>query len=163
MNQLELVSHSTQQTQDLGKIIGELASAGDIIFLVGNLGAGKTNLTQGLAKGLDITENALSPSFVLVREMYGRLPLYHIDLYRLDLSEEIEELGLDDYLYGSGVTVVEWADKADELLPSENLRIEIAYLDDDKRELTLYAWGIRYEELLNEISQRVKDAGFNSH
>ncbi|AII60501.1 tRNA (adenosine(37)-N6)-threonylcarbamoyltransferase complex ATPase subunit type 1 TsaE [Dehalococcoides mccartyi] len=163
MNQLELVSHSTQQTQDLGKIIGELASAGDIIFLVGNLGAGKTNLTQGLAKGLDITENALSPSFVLAREMYGRLPLYHIDLYRLDLSEEIEELGLEDYFYGSGVTVVEWADKANELLPPENLQIEIAYLDDDTRKLTLSAWGIRYEELLNEIAQRVKDAGFNSH
>ncbi|AII59085.1 MAG: tRNA (adenosine(37)-N6)-threonylcarbamoyltransferase complex ATPase subunit type 1 TsaE [Dehalococcoides mccartyi] len=163
MNQLELVSHSTRQTQDLGKIIGGLASAGDIIFLVGNLGAGKTNLTQGIAKGLDVTENALSPSFVLVREMYGRLPLYHIDLYRLDLSEEIEELGLDDYFYGSGVTVVEWADKADELLPTENLRIEIAYLDENKRKLTLSAWGIRYEELLNEIAQRVKDAGFNSH
>lgn len=100
---------------------------------------------------------------MLAREMYGRLPLYHIDLYRLDLSEEIEELGLEDYFYGSGVTVVEWADKANELLPPENLQIEIAYLDDDTRKLTLSAWGIRYEELLNEIAQRVKDAGFNSH
>ena len=93
---LELVSYSPDETQQLGRRIGELAVAGDIFLLVGSLGAGKTCLTQGIAWGLDIKEYTLSPSFVLIRELHGRLPLYHIDIYRLDWIEEIADLGLDD-------------------------------------------------------------------
>jgi len=101
MNCLELISHNPEQTQKFGVSIGEVALPGDIFLLVGGLGVGKTCLTQGIAWGLGIKEYAVSPSFVLVRELYGRLPLYHIDLYRLDRIEEILELGLDEYLYGS--------------------------------------------------------------
>src|SRR4030042_497194 len=100
---LDLISHSPEQTQKIGARIGGLALIGDIFLLVGTLGTGKTCLTQGIAWGLNIEDYALSPSFVVVREMHGRLPLYHIDLYRLDHIEEIVELGLDDYLYGNGV------------------------------------------------------------
>lgn len=147
----ELISHSPEQTQKLGVSIGELASPGDIFLLVGGLGTGKTCLTQGIAWGLGIKEYAVSPSFVLVRELYGRLPLYHIDLYRLDHQEEIIELGLDDYLYGNGVCVVEWAEKGLKVLPAEHLLIEISYLSDTERCFRLKPSGQRYQEMLNQL------------
>ncbi len=106
MNSLKLITHSPEETQELGRSIGKLALPGDIYLLVGQLGAGKTCLTQGIAWGLDIHEYTLSPTFVIMRELYGRMPLYHIDFYRLDNIAEISDLGLDDYLYGKGVCVI---------------------------------------------------------
>ena len=123
---LKLTSRSPEETQQLGRIIGELARPGDIILLSGPLGAGKTCLAQGIAHGLGVSENAASPSYVLMREFAGRLPLYHMDLYRLDFKE-IDELGLDDYLYGRGVCVIEWAEKGEALMPAEHLNIKLAY------------------------------------
>ncbi len=151
MSYLKLISHSPEQTQRLGMRIGELALPGDILLLVGALGTGKTCLTQGIAWGLGIKEYALSPSFVIVRELYGRLPLYHIDLYRLNQIEEIEELGLDDYLYGSGVCVVEWAEKGLSVLPTEHLLIQISYLSDSERSFQLKPSGKRYLEILAQL------------
>ena len=151
MNRLELISHSPEQTQKLGVRIGELALPGDIFLLVGRLGTGKTCLTQGIAWGLGIKEYALSPSFVIVRELYGRLPLYHIDLYRLDHIEEIADLGLDDYLYGNGVCVVEWAEKGLSMLPIEYLLIEISYLSDTERSFQLKPSGKRYLKIAAQL------------
>ena len=151
MNYLELISHSPEQTQKLGVSIGELALPGDAFFLVGGLGTGKTCLAQGIAWGLGIKEYAASPSFVVVRELYGRLPLYHIDLYRLDHIEEIIELGLDDYLYGNGVCVVEWAEKGLSVLPTEQLLIQISYLSDTERSFQLKSSGKRYLKILNQL------------
>ncbi len=151
MNHLKLISHSPEQTQQLGVRIGELALPGDIFLLVGKLGTGKTCLTQGIVWGLGIKEYALSPSFVLVRELYGRLPLYHIDLYRLDHIEEIEELGLDEYLYGNGVCVVEWAEKGLTVLPTEHLLIQIDYLPDTERSIQLKPSGQRYREIVAQL------------
>jgi len=148
---LELISHSPEQTQKFGERIGELALPGDVFLLVGTLGTGKTCLTQGIAWGLGIREYALSPSFVIVRELHGRLPLYHIDLYRLDRIEEIAELGLDDYLYGSGVCVVEWAEKGLNLLPAEHLLIEISYLSDTERSFRLKPSGERYLKIVAQL------------
>ena len=153
MNDIELISHSPEQTQKFGVSIGELALPGDIFLLVGGLGVGKTCLTQGIAWGLGIKEYAVSPSFVLVRELYGRLPLYHIDLYRLDNVEEIVELGLDDYLYGNGVCVVEWAEKGTGVLPVEHLLIQIGYLNDTERSLQLKPSGQRYREVLKQLKR----------
>ncbi|MBE9513247.1 MAG: tRNA (adenosine(37)-N6)-threonylcarbamoyltransferase complex ATPase subunit type 1 TsaE [Chloroflexi bacterium] len=152
-NHLDLISPSPQETQKIGVRIGELAQAGDVFLLVGNLGTGKTCLTQGIAWGLNIKDYALSPSFVIMRELYGRLPLYHIDLFRLERVEEIEDLGLDDYLYGNGVCVVEWAEKGLQLLPPEHLLIEIGYLDDTKRGFHFKPSGRRYQELLMQLKQ----------
>ena len=146
-----LTSHSPEQTQKLGVSIGELALSGDILFLVGSLGTGKTCLTQGIAWGLGIKEYTMSPSFVIVRELYGRLPLYHIDLYRLDHLEEIVELGLDDYLYGNGVCVVEWAEKGLSVLPTEHLLIQISLLSDTERSFQLKPSGKRYVEILSQL------------
>ena len=153
MNELELVSHSQEQTQKLGRRIGELAVAGDVFLLVGDLGAGKTCLTQGIAWGLGIKEYALSPSFVIMRELYGRLPLYHVDLYRLDRIEESMELGLDDYLYGGGVCVVEWAEKALSILPKKHLLIKISYLSDTGRSFQMEPSGQRYSEIVAQLGQ----------
>ncbi len=148
---LKQVTHSPDDTQRLGARIAELARPGDVFLLVGNLGAGKTCLTQGIAWGLGIKEYTLSPSFVIVRELYGRLPLYHIDLYRLDNLAEIADLGLDEYLYGNGICVIEWAEKGLELLPREHLLIEIDYLADTERRFRLKASGQRYREMVNEL------------
>lgn len=153
MNHLEIISHSPEQTQKFGTRIGQLALPGDIFLLVGGLGAGKTCLTQGIAWGLDIKEYAASPSFVVIRELHGRLPLYHIDFYRLDHLEEIAELGLDDYLYGNGVCVVEWAKKGLSLLPQEHLLIEMSYLSDTERSLKLKPSGKRYRQIVAQLKQ----------
>ena len=151
MSYLELISHSPEQTQRLGVRIGELALPGDTFLLVGGLGTGKTCLTQGIAWGLGIKEYAASPSFVVVRELYGRLPLYHIDLYRLDHIEEIVELGLDDYLYAKGVCVVEWAEKALSVLPAEHLLIQISYLSNSERSFQLKPSGNRYLKIVAQL------------
>lgn len=117
------------------------------------MGTGKTCLTQGIAWGLNIKEYALSPSFVVVRELYGRLPLYHIDLFRLNHLEEIVDLGLDDYLYGKGVCVVEWAEKGFSVLPIEHLLIQINYLSDTERSFQLKPSGKRYQKILAQLKR----------
>lgn len=147
MSRFELTSHSPEQTQKLGRHLGELALPGDVFLLIGELGAGKTCLTQGIAWGLGIEEYTLSPTFVIMRELHGRLPLYHIDLYRLDNIEESLDLGLDDYFYGRGVCVVEWADKAPDILPAENLTIRIGYLSTTGRRFGIEPAGERYSEI----------------
>jgi len=153
---MKLTSHSPEETQRFGKELGRLASAGDVILLVGNLGAGKTCLTQGIAWGLNIDGYARSPSFVVVNEYRGRLPMYHIDLYRLDNIDEIDDLGLDDNLYGKGMCVVEWADKALDLMPSQNLLIKINMLGENERKLELTNHGQRYTEMFADIKKRFK-------
>jgi tRNA threonylcarbamoyladenosine biosynthesis protein TsaE len=148
---LQLISHSPEQTQQFGNCLGKLAQAGDVLLLTGNLGSGKTCLTQGIAWGLDIKEYAFSPSFVIVREYHGRLPLYHIDFYRLDHVEEIVDLGLDEYLYGKGVCVVEWAEKGMAVLPEEHLLINLGYISDTERNISLEPKGKRYTQLLKTL------------
>jgi len=150
-NSGELISHSPEETQKFGARIGELCLPGDTFLLVGSLGAGKTCLTQGIAWGLGIKEYAASPSFMVVRELYGRLPLYHIDLYRLDHIEEIVDLGLDDYIYGRGVCVVEWAEKGLGVLPEEQMLIQIDYLSESERRLQFRPSGKRYREILSQL------------
>jgi tRNA threonylcarbamoyladenosine biosynthesis protein TsaE len=148
MKPLTFISRSPEETQQFGRQLGELAWPGDVYLLSGQLGAGKTCLTQGIAWGLGSTEYAASPTFVLMREMAGRLTLYHIDFYRLDNIEEIANLGLDDYFYGNGVCVVEWSEKAPGLLPAEHLQIQITYLGEMERRFTITFSGARYRELV---------------
>ncbi len=148
---LELVTHSPEETQELGRLIGQLAQPGDVLLLAGGLGTGKTCLTQGIARGLGIDDYVMSPSFVLIRELQGRLPLYHADLYRLDRIEESMDLGLDDYFYGRGVTVIEWAEKAMGIMPEGYLLVEIAFVSDNERRFQLKPKGKRYEKLVDEI------------
>jgi len=152
MTALQLNSHSPEQTQRLGVQLGELAQAGDVFLLSGSLGSGKTCLTQGIAWGIGAKEYAFSPSFVIVREYYGRLTLYHIDFYRLNSIGEIVDLGLDEYFSGSSVCVVEWADKGITVLPQENLHIRFRYISDTERSLSLEPRGERYSQLLKSLN-----------
>jgi tRNA threonylcarbamoyladenosine biosynthesis protein TsaE len=153
-NSFELISHSAEETQRLGSHIGKLAKAGDVILLVGELGTGKTCLAQGIASGLEIADYISSPSFVLLKPYQGRLPLYHIDFYRLSKMEEILDLGLDDYLYGDGVCVVEWAEKALAMLPQEHLLINLEHLSENERRVRFKPKGERHRGLISELEQR---------
>jgi len=156
MTTIQLTSHRPEQTQRLGIRLAELAQAGDVFLLTGNLGSGKTCLTQGIAWGLGVKEYAFSPSFVIVREYHGRLTLYHVDFYRLDRIEEIIDLGLDEYLYGSGVCVVEWAEKGMAVLPKEHLLINLSYISDIERTVSLEPKGHRYAQVLKSLDLDLK-------
>jgi tRNA threonylcarbamoyladenosine biosynthesis protein TsaE len=148
---LELQTHSAADTQALGLALGRLLWPGAIVCLEGDLGAGKTCLTQGLGQGLGIDEPIISPTFTLIREYRGRLPLFHVDCYRLSDPADAWALGLDDYLYGDGVTVVEWADRVQALIPADRLWIRLEYLDGDARRVTLTAGGERYQACLDRL------------
>ena len=128
---MKLFTRSPEETQGLGEALGKAAQPGDLILLWGELGAGKTCLVQGIARGLNVQEPVRSPTFVLMTHHPGRLMLYHIDLYRLDNHLEVGDLGLDEYIESDGVCVVEWADKAPNLFPMDSLRIELGYGDDE--------------------------------
>ena len=156
MKCLKFISRSPEETRELGTHLGELAQPGDIFLLSGNLGAGKTCLTQGIVWGLGSQEYALSQTFVLMRELKGRLPLYHIDLYRLDQIAEVSDLGLDDYLYGRGLCVIEWAEKGLSVLPAEHLLVKIDYQSDTERVFEFIPCGKRYEKLLRELKPLLK-------
>ncbi|MDY4691997.1 MAG: tRNA (adenosine(37)-N6)-threonylcarbamoyltransferase complex ATPase subunit type 1 TsaE [Blautia sp.] len=117
---------SAQETFEAGKRIGEYARQGQIYTLTGDLGTGKTVFTQGVAAGLGITEPVNSPTFTIIQEYdSGRLPLYHFDVYRIGDIEEMEEIGYDDYFFGQGVCLIEWAELIDEILPDRRIRITI--------------------------------------
>ncbi len=148
---LALDSDSPEETQAVGRVLGESACPGDVFLLVGDLGAGKTCLTQGVLFGLGSDDYARSPTFVLVSQYPGRLTLYHMDLYRLDSFEEVLDLGLDEYIFGDGVSVVEWADKAAEAFPENHMLIEIEQTGEDSRRLKFTANGDRYKEILKKI------------
>ncbi len=150
---VDLVSHSVAQTQRLGERLGELARAGDVFCLEGELGSGKTCFTQGLGRGLGVVEAIHSPTFILANEhRSGRLPLYHLDVYRMRSADEALGIGLDDYLFGDGVCVIEWAEKIDAALPNERLWITFRQIDETQRGLVIHATGVRYDELLREFS-----------
>jgi len=145
------ISHSPEETQRLGKRLGELAEAGDIFLLVGGLGAGKTCFTQGIAWGLGIVDYTSSPSFVLAKEYHqGRLELYHIDLYRIDNIEEVLDLGLEEY-FCRGVSVVEWAERGLGALPEEHLLIKLDYSGENERIFGFEPSGERYLGLMPKL------------
>ncbi len=154
---LELVSHGPERTQALGRTLGENAQPGDVFLLVGGLGSGKTCLTQGVLWGLGSDEFARSPTFVLVSQYEGRHTLYHMDLYRLDTFEEVVDLGLDEMLFGDGVSVVEWADKGAGAFPEDHLLIRLEYVDEGTRRISLRPFGSRYEELVQAIRSTPPD------
>ena len=147
----EIVSHGPDETREIGRRLGLGAESGDLLLLVGGLGAGKTCLAQGILWGLDVDEYARSPTFVLVAEYPGRLTLYHVDLYRVETADEIPDLGLDEYIFGGGVCVVEWAERAPDVFPDSNLTIRIEVLDETTRRLRLVAAGERYVSLLRSV------------
>lgn len=119
-------TNSPQETKELGKKMAERAKPGDVFTLVGDLGVGKTVFTQGIAEGLGIDEPVNSPTFTIVQEYEsGRMPFYHFDVYRIGDPEEMDEIGFDDYIYGDGLCLIEWADLIEEILPEKRVAIRI--------------------------------------
>ena len=155
MTPLVLRSHSARETARIGSALGQYAIAGDVFLLSGELGAGKTCLTQGIAKGLGVDGYVRSPTFVLVSVHQGRLPLYHIDIYRLDEVAEVVDLGLEEYLAGDGVSVIEWASKALEVFPQPYMLITLTYEGENERLIQLEAMGERYERLQSQVEKRL--------
>lgn len=151
MLQVELMTHSAEETMAKSEALGKWMKGGEVLLLEGDLGAGKTTFTKGLAKGLEIKRNVNSPTFTIIKEYQGRLPLYHMDVYRLADSEE--DLGFDDYFEGEGVTVVEWAHLIEEFLPEERLEIYIYHQGDDERKIVLTPRGERYEAICKELME----------
>jgi len=153
MTAVTCITSSEDATVALGRRLGALAAEGDVYLLTGDLGAGKTCLIRGIAAGLGVAEHAFSPSFVLVREYHGRLPLFHMDLYRVADHAEVAELGLEEYLYGDGVCAIEWADRAMDLLPLRHLSIALAYQcgAEDVRVIRFACTDPRHETLLTQL------------
>ena len=123
-------SHSPEETQSIGQQIGETLNAGDVIALIGDLGAGKTCLTQGIARGIGIASHEVvnSPSYTLINEYAGEIPVYHIDLYRLEHHGEIVDLGLEEFLEGNGICIIEWADRMANLLPANHIQVTMTWV-----------------------------------
>lgn len=148
----EVVTHNEEETRGLGAKLGASLRQGDIVLLSGDLGTGKTCFTQGIGRGLAVEGQVNSPSFVLENQYQGRETLFHVDLYRLEDVEELDDLGLWDYAE-RGVLVIEWPERGAELLPGDGLVIELRYGDGDRvRKLTFLARGERGEELVAALS-----------
>ena len=152
---LDFISHGAAQTQRLGARLGELLDAGSVVLLEGGLGAGKTVLAQGIAQGLGIDDPVTSPTFTLIHEYAGRLPLYHVDLYRLAGDADAAAIGLEEYVYGDGVTVIEWPDRAGTLLPTDHLSVALRPIAETKRALRFTPRGARYGELVTRFKREV--------
>ncbi len=147
-------TESAKETIDLGKKIGKLLQAGDVVTLVGKLGSGKTTLAQGLARGLGVKRKdyVTSPSFTLIKEHKGRIPVYHIDLYRIDNLKEVYDLGYEEYFYGEGVTIIEWAEKIRRLLPKEVLIMNLEIIDENRRRIEFIPRGKHYRDIIKRFT-----------
>ena len=153
---LSLISQSPEDTFRLGEILGGLARPGDVFCLDGELGSGKTVFARGVAAGLEVRGRVASPTFTLIHEHQGRFPFYHMDVYRLGGPWEMEDLGYEEYFYGQGVTLVEWAGLVEEVLPGERLEISLSQTGEQFRELVFSPRGERYRRLMEEMEQLVR-------
>lgn len=150
MSTYTFYTDSPEETEEFAKRLASRLQPSDVILLEGDLGAGKTTFTKGLAKGLGITRVVKSPTFTIIKEYKGDLPLYHMDVYRLE--ESCEDLGFDEYFEGDGVTVVEWASMIEDFLPKEYLEIQINHEGELNRSIQLLPIGERYNKLCKELA-----------
>lgn len=149
---LQITTTSAQETQELGRKLGNASTPGLVFLLSGQLGAGKTCLTQGIASGLGVVGNPRSPTFVFVTQHQGRMPLFHVDLYRIKADTDPLDFGLEEYFDRGGVTVIEWAEKAPGLTPEEYLKGTIKIKGESSREITLEPHGDKYADLLRKVA-----------
>ena len=138
---LRFRTNSAEETIELGEKIGSLLQKGDIIALQGNLAAGKTTITKGIARSLGVKDEITSPTFCLISEYEGRMPLYHMDVYRLDGGDDFINLGAEDLIYGDGVALIEWSEKIMDELPQNTIILRLETVDDtDGRDITIENW-----------------------
>ena len=137
---ITFITNSAEETIELGKKIGSLLQKGDIIAMQGTLAAGKTTITKGIAEALDIKDTITSLTFCLISEYEGKMPLYHMDVYRLDSAEDFANLGTEDMLYGEGVSIIEWSEKIMEELPKKTIILKLIPHEDGSRTITIENW-----------------------
>lgn len=140
-----------KELEDIAYKLGSLVKSGDLICMAGDLGAGKTTFTQSFAKGLGVDDYITSPTFTLINEYEGRIPLYHFDVYRINHVSEMEDLGYEEYFYGEGVCVIEWASLIEEILPDNRLWIEIKVTGIECRQISFNATNDYYHEIVKEL------------
>ena len=149
---VKIYLENEEQTKDIGYKLGQLVTPKSVICLIGDLGAGKTTMTQSLAKALEVDDYITSPTFTIVNEYEGRMPLYHFDVYRIGSSDEMYDIGFDEYIDGEGVCIIEWANLIEDILPNEYLYIEMNYKETG-REMILTPKGEKYEEIVKELTK----------
>ncbi len=149
MKEVSQIKKTAEDTQVWAAKLADYLQAGSLITLSGQLGAGKTTFTQGLAKGLGVKKNVTSPTITLLKIYQGRLPLYHIDAYRLEGLNQ--DLGFEEYIDGDGICVIEWSNFISQLLPENCLNIDFSILEDDSRQLHVTAYGNEYERILDSL------------
>jgi tRNA threonylcarbamoyladenosine biosynthesis protein TsaE len=154
----QIITKDAEETIKIGRIIGECLTAGDIVALIGELGTGKTCLTQGIARGLGVPDYyaITSPTFTLINEYPGKYVLYHFDVYRLQGSIDMYNMGYEEYFFGKGVSIVEWAEKIIDIIPDNAIKIFFTFLDENMRRIEISA----PEERLKEISTALSKGGF---
>lgn len=153
---VKITSHTPAETEQIGSLLGSMLDKGDIIALSGELGTGKTTLVRGMARGMGLKEGeVVSPSFTLVNEYEGQLPLFHIDLYRLEDKKELINIDYEEYLKADGVVVIEWADRIPQAIPRDALWIMLRYLKSERREIVLRTQGDRYKMMIEELKRKV--------
>jgi tRNA threonylcarbamoyladenosine biosynthesis protein TsaE len=152
------VTREAAQTRALGAALAQAARPGDLVSLVGELGAGKTQLAKGFGAGLGVTETIVSPSFVLMAEYRGRLPMFHLDLYRLADAAEAMAGGLVDERQGEGVTLIEWAERMADVMPAAHLDVLIEGTGDEPRTITVRAGSAEYERYLEALAETAEQA-----
>jgi len=133
----KIITRSPEETKKLGEKLAESFSPGEVVALFGPLGSGKTCLTQGICSGLEVKDFVVSPSFVLINEYEGKFKVYHIDLFRLERLSEIINLGYEEYFFGEGICIIEWAEKAIKLLPEKRMEIYLKILSENERKITI--------------------------
>lgn len=144
---MEFIVDTADSTMKLGRKLGELVHSGDIICITGDLGAGKTHFTKGVAQGLEINEPITSPTFTIVNEYEGRLKLHHFDVYRVCDPDEIEAIGFDEYIFSDAVSIIEWSNFIEELIPKEHIWVDIKKVPElgiDFRKISIKYYGDRY-------------------
>lgn len=158
-HKFQITTHSVTETRKLGQTLGAGIREAIIIALSGDLGTGKTAFVQGLAKGLDVSENyyITSPTFTLINEYPGRHPLFHVDLYRIEHASEIEEIGLDEIIQQDAVIAIEWADRLFGETLSERLELFFGMVDESTRQIDMFAYGHRAGNLLKALETRFQD------
>jgi tRNA threonylcarbamoyladenosine biosynthesis protein TsaE len=134
---MEKTTFSPEQTKEFGRALAKELKAGSVVALTGPLGSGKTVLIQGICSGLGVTEFVTSPSFVIINEYPGKFKVYHFDLYRLENLEEFIKLGYEEYFYGNGITLIEWAEKITNFLPQERIQIDLEILSENERRISV--------------------------
>lgn len=150
---IQFLSSSLATTLEVGKELGSFSEPGDVICLGGELGSGKTTLAQAIAEGAGVDEREYvnSPTFAVLHEYGGRIPIYHMDFYRLGSSEDVLALGLDEYLYGDGLALIEWFERAEDVLPESALVVHLSFVNINSRAISLHSSDHRWQKIIGQL------------